>query len=174
MSLYYTGRYLDYTIKHIGLDLASCVAEFVKGIACLVCQGTVLNRGNDIDKYIVLEKKPSPNLITLHASAQAQVTGNNRLAKITFTKFIILLIQKCTSSLNCSKLKTQNSKKEKKKQRLKKRGTRDALIKIIIIFKKIDLQLNSMFNSSGKFTIFFGQAHNEKFSFTFFLKADNL
>ena len=78
MSLYYTGRYLDYTIKHIGLDLASCVAEFVKGIACLVCQGTVLNRGNDIDKYIVLEKNPSQNLITLHASAQAQVTGNNR------------------------------------------------------------------------------------------------
>ena len=78
MSLYYTGRYLDYTIKHIGLDLASCVAEFVKGIACLVCQGTVLNRGNDIDKYIVLEKKPSQNLINLHASAQAQVTGNNR------------------------------------------------------------------------------------------------
>ena len=132
MSPYYTGGYLDYTIKHIGLDLASCVAEFVKGIPCLVCQGTVLNRGNDNDKYIVLEKKPSQNLITLHASAQAQVTGNNRLAKITFTKFIIFLIQKCTSSLNCSKLKTQNSKKKKK--RLKKRGTRDALIKIIIIF----------------------------------------
>lgn len=102
-----TGGYLDYTIKHIGLDLASCVAEFVKGITCLVCQGTVLNRGNDIDKYIVLEKKPSQNLITLHTSAQAQVTGNNRLAKITFTKFIIFLIQICTYSLNCSKLITQ-------------------------------------------------------------------
>ena len=168
----YVRYYIMQYACHIGLDLASCVAESVKGIACLVCQGTVLNRGNDIDKYIVLEKKPSQNLITLHASAQAQVTGKNRLAKITFTKFIILLIQKCTSSLNCSKLKTQNSKK--KKQRLKKRGTRDALIKIVIIFLKIDLQLNSMFNSSGKFTIFFGQAHNEKFSLTFFFKADNL
>ena len=106
MSLYYTGGYLDYTIKHIGLDLASCVAEFVKGI----CQGTVLNRGNNIDKNIVLEKKTSQNLITLHASAQAQVTGNNRLAKITFTKFIIFLIQKCASSLNCSKLKKKRNK----------------------------------------------------------------
>ena len=27
-----------------------------------------------------------------------------------------------------------------------------------------------MFNSSGKFTIFFGQAHNEKISLTFFLR----
>ena len=129
----YVRYYIMQYACHIGLDLASCVAESEKGIACLVCQGTLLNRGNDTDKYIVLEKKPSQNLLTLRA--QAQVTGNNRLAKITFTKFIILLIQKCTSSLNCSKLKTQNSKK--KKQRLKKRGTRDALIKIIIIFKKL-------------------------------------
>ena len=74
----YVRYYIMQYACHIGLDLASCVAESEKGIACLVCQGTVLNRGNDIDKYIVLEKNPSQNLITLHASAQAQVTGNNR------------------------------------------------------------------------------------------------
>ena len=65
----YVRYYIMQYACHIGLDLASCVAESVKGIACLVFQGTVLNRGNDIDKYIVLEKKSSQNLITLHASA---------------------------------------------------------------------------------------------------------
>jgi hypothetical protein len=44
-----------YTIKNISLNLVLCVAKFVKCIIGLFCQGTVLNRSNNVDKDIILQ-----------------------------------------------------------------------------------------------------------------------
>lgn len=50
-------EYSVHTVKNICLDLTPGIAEFIKRIASLVSQGTILNRCHDIDKYIILKHK---------------------------------------------------------------------------------------------------------------------
>ena len=44
-----------HTIKDIGLDLCSGVAEFVESIGSFVCQSSVLNGSNNSNKHIILK-----------------------------------------------------------------------------------------------------------------------
>lgn len=83
-------KYLFYTIKNISLNLSPRVAQFVESIICLISQRTVLNRCNNIDKYIVLKRDTTKiSLLELYHSEANFDAGLHKLSTLGLTRTIL-------------------------------------------------------------------------------------